>query len=80
MDSKLTLKLESEVIRKAKEYAKKNKTSLSRMIESYLKSLTKGQEKQTEVTPLVKSLSGIIKPAQGDYRKKYTDFLQKKYK
>jgi hypothetical protein len=36
MNSKLTLKLNSEVIARAKSYAKKRNTSLSKMIESYL--------------------------------------------
>ncbi|MEN8157004.1 MAG: DUF6364 family protein, partial [Bacteroidota bacterium] len=39
MDAKLTLKLDKYVIEKAKEYAASHKRSLSRMIESYLKSI-----------------------------------------
>ena len=39
MDNKLTLKLNKDVIDKAKEYAKTHQRSLSRIIESYLKSL-----------------------------------------
>ena len=80
MNVKLTLKLESEVIEQAKEYAKKNKTSLSRMIESYLRSITDEPGKSGEITPLVKSLSGVIKLDNDDYRKEYTDFLSEKYK
>ena len=39
MDTKLTLKLDKFVIEQAKEYASSHKRSLSRIIESYLKSL-----------------------------------------
>jgi len=40
MDKKLTLSLNQKIIEKAKQYAKTNSTSLSRLIESYLNSLT----------------------------------------
>ena len=39
MDAKLTLKLDKDVIDRAKEYASSQNRSLSRLIESYLKSL-----------------------------------------
>ena len=80
MNSKLTLKLNSKVIARAKKYAKKHNTSLSRMIESYLDSVTKKDNSGIEITPLVKSLSGVIElPADYDYRKDYTDYLDQKY-
>jgi hypothetical protein len=59
MDTKLTLKLNGDIIEQAKTYAKKKNTSLSKLIESYLGLLVDPNEKQ-EVTPLVKSLSGVI--------------------
>ena len=36
MDTKLTLKLNQEIIEKAKNYAAEKKLSLSRLIENYL--------------------------------------------
>ena len=80
MNSKLTLKLNSRVITRAKKYAKENNTSLSRMIESYLDSVTGGEKSVIEITPLVKSLSGIVElPADYNYRKDYSDHLDEKY-
>ena len=80
MDTKLTIKLDGEVIDRAKRYAKVRKTSLSKMIESYLDSVTKPNSKKIKITPLVKSLSGVIKlPADYDYKKDYADYLSKKY-
>jgi hypothetical protein len=80
MNSKLTLKLNSIVIARAKKYAKKHNTSLSRMIESYLDSVTKEDNSGIEITPLIKSLSGVIElPADYDNRKDYTDYLDQKY-
>ena len=81
MDAKLTLKLEQAVIEKAKTYAKSHKTSLSRMIENYLLHVTNEENEQETITPLVKSLSGIISlPEEVDVKKSYTDYLTNKYK
>tara|TARA_R110002050_G_scaffold114933_1_gene230852 strand:- start:104 stop:358 length:255 start_codon:yes stop_codon:yes gene_type:complete len=84
MDSKLTLKLDKTVIEQAKQYAKEQQISLSRLIENYLASLTqkdKSNKKEIEITPLVKSLSGSIKvPDDFDYDKAKYDYLMEKYK
>jgi len=82
METKLTLRLNDRVIERAKLYARSHKISLSKMIESYLDSLTKdkGTEKKISITPLVKSLSGVIDlPADFDYKKEYGDYLIEKY-
>ena len=83
MDTKLTLRLSDNVIKRAKLYARSHKTSLSKMIESYLDSLTKEKEEERKIsiTPLVESLSGVIDlPADFDYRKDYGEYLMEKYK
>jgi macrodomain Ter protein organizer (MatP/YcbG family) len=80
MDTKLTIKLNSSVITRAKRYAKQRKTSLSRMVESFLDSVTKDESGDIEITPLVKSLSGVIGlPEDFDYRKERTDHLIRKH-
>jgi hypothetical protein len=81
MDNKLTLKLDNRVIEKAKIYARKKNTSLSKLIESYLQFLTSGNKnEEEEVTPLVKSLSGILKtPKSLNYKESYKKHLGKKY-
>jgi hypothetical protein len=80
MNTKLTIKLDDDVITRAKSYAKHRKTSLSKMIESYLDSVTRPNSRKIEITPLVKSLSGVITlPDDYDYKKDYTDYLTRKY-
>jgi macrodomain Ter protein organizer (MatP/YcbG family) len=80
MDTKLTIKLDGNVITRAKRYAQHRRTSLSKMIESFLDSVTKNEPDDIEITPLVKSLSGVIKvPEDFDYKKERTDYLIKKY-
>lgn len=83
METKLTLRLNDNVIERAKIYAKSHRISLSKMIESYLDSLTreKDREKRIPITPLVESLSGVIDlPSDFDYKKEYADYLGEKYK
>ena len=84
MDTKLTLRLDENVIERAKEYAQSQQISLSKLVENYLGSLTSKSPKPSddiEITPLVKSLSGVIKlPSDYDYKKEYGDYLTEKYK
>lgn len=81
MDTKLTLKLEQAIIEKAKVYAKSHKTSLSQLIENYLLNITNEKKEEEKITPLVKSLSGIMKhPTDLDLKEGYADYLTEKYK
>ncbi len=82
MNTKLTIQLDSNVIDKAKQYAQSQKTSLSKMIESYLRNITSAEKKKDmEISPLVKSLTGIIElPDDFDYKKDYIEHLTDKYK
>ena len=84
METKLTLRLSSSVIERAKIYARTQQISLSKMIESYLASLTmeNGDNDDIEsITPLVESLSGVINlPPDYNYKNEYTDYLIEKYK
>ena len=83
METKLTLRLNDKVIKRAKNYARSHKISLSKMIEAYLDSITSDKEEGESVstTPLVESLIGVIDlPADFDYKKGYRDYLEEKYK
>jgi hypothetical protein len=81
MDTKLTLNVDKNIIEQAKQYAKSRKISLSRLIETYLSSLVIKKNKEIEITPVVKSLSGVIKLDNNfNYKASYTDYLIEKYK
>ncbi|MBW6482903.1 MAG: hypothetical protein K0B10_07560 [Vicingaceae bacterium] len=83
METKLTLRLNENIIERAKIYARSHKISLSKMIESYLDSITKqkDEDKKISITPLVESLIGVIDlPSDFDYKKEYRNYLEKKYK
>ena len=82
MDAKLTLKLNQEIIEKAKLYASDKKLSLSRLIENYLNALTSEKtNNELEISDFVKSMSsktGI--PADYDYKNERATDLYKKHK
>ncbi|GAB3336157.1 hypothetical protein GCM10027429_19150 [Marivirga atlantica] len=82
MDSKLTLKLNQEVIEKAKAYASEKKLSLSRLIEAYLQTLTsEDKSSEFEISPFVKSMStGVEIPLDLDIKEAYSAHLTDKYK
>lgn len=85
MNTKLTLKLDKDVIEKAKEYASSQKRSLSGLIESYLQTLSnKGiysTDNEMQISPFVKSMaSGLNIPADLDHKKEYANHLIEKHK
>lgn len=81
METKLTLSMDKEVIEEAKKYARKKNTSLSKLIKTYLQNITRNKnEKDMEITPLVKSLSGILSEKNANHKKAYSDYLERKYK
>ena len=68
MKTKVTLDIDPNLIKQAKSYAKKNKVSLSVLIENYLSLLTKKSEVISEISPLVESLTGVICLKKDDYK------------
>ncbi|MFC4873791.1 DUF6364 family protein [Negadavirga shengliensis] len=82
MNTKLTLTIEEEVIRIAKEYAREKGQSLSEMVENYFKMITadRKQIKPKALSPRVRRLRGIIKANEEiDYKEILTEELSKKY-
>jgi len=79
MDSKLTLKLNESIINKAKSYAREHNISLSRMIENYLQAVTATKKSSIKISPLIKSLTGVIELSAEDYKEEYKDYLNQKY-
>lgn len=80
MNKRLTLSLNERVIEQAKVYAKNNQISLSKLVESYLRSLVAKQEEEIPITPLVESLSGVVCiPEDVDFKNDHTDYLLDKY-
>ena len=84
MNTKLTLTIEDSVIEMAKNYAKSRHSSLSNIIENYLKILVKNDSKNNnddiEVTPLLRSMQGkVTVDTDFDYKKELLKGLEKKH-
>ncbi len=80
METKLTLRLKKKVIDQAKKYANDHETSLSKLIENYLEAVTKTSDEEDHISPLVKSLSGVIQLSNNsDLNKNYHKHLTDKY-
>lgn len=84
MNTKLTLSLDKEVIEQAKAYAKERGMSLSKFVENFLKASTvqkePGKDWEKELSPLIKSLSGVIPPlSDKEVKKEYMKHLEEKY-
>ena len=80
METKLTLRLKKKVIDQAKKYANDHETSLSKLIENYLSAITHEPETSENISPLVKSLSGVIHlTSSEDLKEKYHKHINEKY-
>lgn len=80
MDTKLTLKLDKDVIERAKAHAERHGLSLSRLVENYFAGLTDAEEKAKRPTGLVAELAGILAGAEiEDEKEGYAEYLSRKY-
>ena len=79
MQTKLTLRLEKDLVDQAKEYAAKRGKSVSKMVADYfllLKEKSHGQPE--ELTPIVSSLKGALRGAEVN-KLDYKKYLEDKY-
>ncbi len=78
MQTKLTLRLDDELIAAAKEHAKGAGKSLSQMVADYFEAITKVRREPVEMTPTVARLRGSWKGSGVDERDYYA-YLEEKY-
>ncbi|MEO1053587.1 MAG: DUF6364 family protein [Bacteroidota bacterium] len=82
MNTKLTLTLEEEVIKRAKQYASQKGRSLSELVENYFRAITQDSEaaEGVEISDKTKKLKGILKVSEDfDYRSIVEEEAIKKY-
>ena len=81
MNAKLTLSLDKDTIEHAKNFARSRHKSLSRMVENYLRQVTRAEATDQEITPLVAELSGVVSAEDAErYGAEYADYLTEKYR
>ncbi len=76
--SKLTLWVRKETKIFGKRWVKKHHESLSQLFSDYLERLKLAEEKEENLTPIVKQLSGVIKSRKIE-RDDYKKHLEEKY-
>ncbi len=78
METKLTLKLDQQVIEGVKKYAKDNHQSVSKLVENYFRVLVADKSAPNKISPLVQELSGVI--SESDLKgTDYASYLEAKY-
>jgi hypothetical protein len=78
MNTKLTLRMDESIVRKAKIEAKRRGKSVSRMVAEFIESIGLEQTSEKDLPPTTASLVGILKGkeiSEEDYKK----HLQEKY-
>ena len=60
METKLTLTLDRTVIDSAKQYARSNRKSLSKLVEGFFRNLAGERALPEKYPPLIRKLSGVI--------------------
>ncbi|WP_208427199.1 MULTISPECIES: DUF6364 family protein [Salinibacter] len=78
MSKKLTLRLDEDVIERAKAYAADRDTSVSRLVEAYFAAVTEtnGDRKQTSFSGTTRQFIGVLDEAdEADYKQ----HLEEKY-
>jgi len=79
MQTKLTLRLDDELISRAKSYARKSGKSVSQIVAGYFSLLDDNPAKdRSEITPIVRSLKGSLKGVKAG-KKDYHKYLEEKH-
>ena len=77
MQTKLTLRLDQDLIQRAKSFAKSHDKSVSQLVSDYFERLSDTQTENRK-TPIVRSLRGVLKGhdlGEADY----VEYLRKKH-
>ncbi len=79
MQTKLTLRLEDELIEQAKSYAAQAGKSVSQVVADYFRILTTEKTRPTTTsTPITMSLRGLLRDSKFD-EKDYKKYLEEKH-
>lgn len=79
MDAKITLSFDAEVITKAKAFAEKNNTSMSRLAEYFFNKIAEEDAKTLEAYPIADWVLELMGNKIVYNTKKHTNFLEEYY-
>lgn len=79
MQTKLTLRMDDNLIESAKEYASQTGKSVSRIVADFFEIIKNEKiRREDAITPTVRSLRGVLKGKQLD-EKDYKKYVEEKY-
>lgn len=79
MQTKLTLRIDNELIEKVKVLSEKLNVSLSKMVSDYFYSLLQVDNLPEPSSPLLDEIMGVLKQKEPDYKVEYHEYLESKY-
>jgi hypothetical protein len=83
MQTKLTLRMEEELIERAKSYSQRVGKSVSQLVSDYIKMLPEPRQrngrKPRTLTPIVRSMKGVLRGVQID-EQDYRRYLEEKHR
>lgn len=86
METKLTLRMDEEIIHAAKNYAQRQGVSLSKLVADYLKVISvkvhsAKSRAAFEPTPVLSEITGVLRKTsrRKELREEYKDYLEEKY-
>lgn len=74
--TKLTIRIDRDLLEEAKRYAREHNTTLTRLVSAYLRQLWDGED-PLSAAPVVRRLSGIL--PQEASAEDYRAYLERKY-
>ncbi len=76
---KLTLSVDAEIVARAKRYAARQGTSVSRLVEGYLGLLGGPQSAEEDLPPITRRLAGVLKGSRAS-REDYRRYLERRHR
>jgi hypothetical protein len=78
--TKLTLSVDEKIVERAKRYAARQGTSVSRLVQTYLDLVSRASiAQESSLPPVTRRLRGALKGAKHS-RDEYVDHLERKYR
>lgn len=81
MDTKLTLRLEDNLIKNAKKFAKGKDSSLSKIVSNYFRSILISQKEENIESPVLSEITGVLSSKADSKKlfKNYKKHIEEKY-
>lgn len=80
METKLTLRMDDKLIARAKKYAQKHGTSLSKLVADYFKIIAGEKKHEVDRSTILSEITGVLqKSQQKDWKDSYGKHLERKY-